>query len=84
METLPLPVPEEGDNVHQDCMPAIVQLQSVVRPKFTLPALQFTLNVDCETVIVHPSWVTVTEAGRHPEAERVMVADLELQDVLVV
>ena len=60
----------------------MVQPQSVVRPKFTLPALQATLKAFCDKEIVHPACVTVTATGLHPGTVTVMVATLEAQDVL--
>ena len=40
--------------------------------------------MDGETERVHPACVIVTGIELHPEDEKVMVADLELQDVLAV
>jgi len=78
------PVPDAGETVHQAASLEAVHAQEVVNAKVVEPAEEATDREVGDTVNAQAACVTVTGVELQPEDEKVMVADLELQDVLAV
>ena len=76
---VPLPLPEEGDMVHQAWLLVAVHAAVLVTAKLVEPADADTGRSEGVTVGQDtPCWVTVTLIGLHPGTVTVMVATLAL------